>query len=358
MYPPAPVNRSERVHDADAAIRQTDSDAALARLSAVRKGYLNDRFISSLLPRAQLQPLRPPLINIGTYVRSEAIDRLVEQWLELSTAEGQLCQIVSLGAGSDTRFWRLMDGPRKEQIGAYFELDFPDVTLKKAMAIRNPKSGLSTILGHSELDLGGQALHSSKYHLLPCDLRNPPADIFPGLFKEYLSPALPTLLLFECVLVYMSPEASSTLIQWFVDFFSPSTRTPSPGTLGCTVYEMFGLEDSFGQVMMNNLRARNVSLPGARPYPSLESLPTRFLRHGFTSAKALTLRNIKSDYIEPSELERISSLEMLDEVEELNLVLEHYAITWGVKTSPSAATVSPWIEWGLRPVDQQLAEIP
>jgi [phosphatase 2A protein]-leucine-carboxy methyltransferase len=108
MHPPALANRSERVHDADAAIRQTDSDAALARLSAVRKGYLTDRFISSLVPRAQLQPLRPPLINTGTYVRSEAIDRLVEQWLELSKSEGQLCQIISLGAGSDTRFWRLM----------------------------------------------------------------------------------------------------------------------------------------------------------------------------------------------------------------------------------------------------------
>jgi [phosphatase 2A protein]-leucine-carboxy methyltransferase len=355
MHPPALANRSERVHDADAAIRQTDSDAALARLSAVRKGYLTDRFISSLVPRAQLQPLRPPLINTGTYVRSEAIDRLVEQWLELSKSEGQLCQIISLGAGSDTRFWRLMDGPWKEHIGAYFELDFPDVTLKKAMAIRNPRSGLSSTLGHSELDLGGQALHSSRYHLLPCDLRNPPADIFPNLFKEYLSPALPTLLLFECVLVYMSPEASSTLIQWFVDFFSPSPHTPSPGALGCTVYEMFGLEDAFGQVMMSNLRARNVSLPGAKPYPSLESLPSRFLRHGFTSAKALTLRNIRSNYIEPSELERISSLEMLDEVEELNLVLEHYAITSGVKTS--AASISSWNEWGLRPVKPQLTDI-
>ncbi|OJA08529.1 hypothetical protein AZE42_02449 [Rhizopogon vesiculosus] len=297
MHPPTPVNRSERAYDSDAAVRQTDSDAALARLSAVRKGYLNDRFISPLVPRAQLQPLRPPLINIGTYVRSGAIDRLVEQWLELSKSEGQLCQIISLGAGSDTRFWRLMEGPWKEQLGAYFELDFPDVTLKKAMTIRNPRSGLSAALGASELDLGGQALHSSRYHLLPCDLRKPPADIFPGLFKDHLSPALPTLLLFECVLVYMSPEASSALIQWFVDFFSPSIQISTPGTLGGMVYEMFGLEDAFGQVMMNNLRARNVSLPGAKPYPSLESLPARFLSRGFTSAKALTLRNIRSSYI-------------------------------------------------------------
>jgi hypothetical protein len=121
-------------------------------------------------------------------------------------------------------------------------------------SVRSPNDARTTTFEMILVDLGGQALHSSRYHLLPCDLRNPPADIFPGLFKDYLSPTLPTLLLFECVLVYMSPEASSILIQWFVDFFSPSTRTPLPGTLGCTVYEMFGLEDAFGQVMMNNLR--------------------------------------------------------------------------------------------------------
>jgi [phosphatase 2A protein]-leucine-carboxy methyltransferase len=120
--------------------------------------------------------------------------------------------------------------------------------------VRSPNDARTITSEIILVDLGGQALHSSRYHLLPCDLRNPPADIFPGLFKEYLSPALPTLLLFECVLVYMSPEVSSNLIQWFVDFFSPSPRAPSPGTLGCAVYEMFGLEDAFGQVMMNNLR--------------------------------------------------------------------------------------------------------
>lgn len=45
---------------------------------------------------------------------------------------------------------------------------------------------------------------------------------------------------------------------------------------------------------------------------------------------------------------------MLDEVEELDLVLEHYAITWGVKLyekegqKPSAG----WSNWGLQPQEQ------
>lgn len=101
------LTRAGYSQDANEPVRQTDSDAAIARLSAVKLGYLQDHFIRFLVQRPHLQPPRPPLINIGTYVRSEAIDRLVNEWLELSSAEGKKCQIVSMGAGSDTRFWRI-----------------------------------------------------------------------------------------------------------------------------------------------------------------------------------------------------------------------------------------------------------
>lgn len=50
--------------------------------SAVKKGYFDDPFIIHLVPRAQFQPPRPPLINIGTYARFKSIDALVDQWLE------------------------------------------------------------------------------------------------------------------------------------------------------------------------------------------------------------------------------------------------------------------------------------
>lgn len=109
QHPPSLAGRVHSIHpEGDEAIRQTDSDAALARFSAVQKGYFSDPFIRSLVPRgAHLQPPRPPLINVGTYVRSEAIDRLVNEWLELAGQDGRQCQIVSMGAGSDTRFWRI-----------------------------------------------------------------------------------------------------------------------------------------------------------------------------------------------------------------------------------------------------------
>lgn len=96
---------SQQERDSDAAIRATDSDASLARLSAVQKGYIKDNYIQHFVPRARQQP-RPPLINIGTYIRSQGIDRLVDSWIDVCTAKGTPYQIISLGAGSDTRFWR------------------------------------------------------------------------------------------------------------------------------------------------------------------------------------------------------------------------------------------------------------
>ena len=93
--------------DSDAAVRQTDVDAAESRVSAVAKGYFVDPHISAFVRRARFVPPRPPLINIGTHARSETIDRLVNQWLDIGGSEVKK-QVISLGAGSDTRFWRLM----------------------------------------------------------------------------------------------------------------------------------------------------------------------------------------------------------------------------------------------------------
>ncbi|KAF8070720.1 S-adenosyl-L-methionine-dependent methyltransferase [Lyophyllum atratum] len=354
MFPPSMSTRSEHhIPDADASIRLTDTDAAIARLSAVQKGYVHDPYIKFFVPRAHLQQPRPPLINVGTFVRGTAIDELVDQWLTIADQTGSQCQIVSLGAGSDTRFWRVATGTHKDALATYVEMDFPEVTSKKAMAIRKSKE-LSAVLGTSPSDIqvahGGTALHSPKYHLLPADLRLPPSATLGSLLgptpddvnPPVLSPSLPTLLLFECVLVYMEPSSSDAILRWFIDYFSPE-KTP----IGAMVYEMFALGDAFGKVMINNLKLRNVSLLGAERYPTLEALPRRFLNTGFTTAHALTLREIRRTYIASEELERLSTLEMLDEVEELDLVLEHYAVTWGLFL-PALEAHASWGGWGLK----------
>lgn len=51
-------------------------------------------------------------------------------------------------------------------------------------------------------------------------------------------------------------------------------------------------------------QSRNVSLPGAVPYGTPQSLPERFTRHNFTISKAQTLREIREKHISQSEVER------------------------------------------------------
>lgn len=85
------------------------------------------------------------------------------------------------------------------------------------------------------------------------DLRN-----FKSAFPEFLvanenTPALfdaslPTLILAECVLVYLDQTQSDALIEWFSDTFT---------VIGAIVFEMFGLDDSFGRVMKENLKVKH-----------------------------------------------------------------------------------------------------
>ncbi|CAE6538136.1 unnamed protein product, partial [Rhizoctonia solani] len=314
-----------KIKDSDSAIRETDTDAAHSRLSAVRQGYLVDPYLTPLVPRARFVPTRAPLMNVGTYVRSTAIDMLVESWLNLAGPETEKRQIVSLGAGSDTRYWRLMDKGFSGRIASYVELDFTENTSRKAKAVMQSPV-LSNVLGPEvKIERGGTGLSSPAYHLIPLDLREGASalDLLvspPSPTDAPLDPSLPTLFIAECVFVYMPPSASGTIVQWFSNTFK---RTAG------IVYEMFGLQDSFGKVLKDNLKARHIELPGVDAFPTLDSQISRYTSNGLSHSKGRTLKSIRRENIPASELQRISRLEHLDEIEELELVLEHYAITWG-----------------------------
>jgi len=105
-----------------------------------------------------------------------------------------------------------------------------------------------------------------------------------------------------------------------------------------------------------------VTLPGVDAYPTLAAQAARFTSNGFSYANAATLRTIRSQNISNEERERwvcrfsartsinfltfshrIARLEMLDEIEELELVLQHYMIGWGVKATED----SPFAAWNL-----------
>jgi len=91
---------------------------------------------------------------------------------------------------------------------------------------------------------GGTTLCTLVYDLLLVGLWTPPVASLPPLLTAagggrdndgpLLSPALPTLLLFECVLVHMTPTVSNALIQWTTLL----RVVPQGGTRWCHVQDV------------------------------------------------------------------------------------------------------------------------
>lgn len=304
---------------ADEAVVATNDDAAICKYNAVLKGYYKDSFVSHFLSnKAKSSSIKKaPEINRGYYARSASIAYLVEQFIN----ENPSCQIISLGAGYDSLYWRLKSfysnqncSPQKQL--TYVEIDMNVVTVHKLMAIRRHRE-LADLL--SSVRYKGEGLHSDQYHLVSFDLRQVgKSTLEEKLFKDcQLDPSKPTLCITECVLVYMSNQDSSLLIQWLSNSFN---------NLSFLNYEQCNMKDRFGDIMLSNMNARQCDLMGVEACESLDTQMDRFKSHGLTHAMAWTLSDIFNKNLSPADVSRIEDIEFLDEKELLEQLLQHYCI--------------------------------
>ncbi|KAK0945165.1 carboxy methyl transferase for protein phosphatase 2A [Friedmanniomyces endolithicus] len=298
----------------DAIIQQTDHDASSTRVSTVSLGYLDDPFAKAFLAPGEQITKRYPIIHRGTYVRTEAIDKLVIRFLD--TRPEQRKQIVSLGAGSDTRFFRLMtrrSGTPQSTV-AYHELDFEANANQKRNILRQ-STELSDCVKEAEQN-------GSTYHLHAIDLRaltNKSPPTIPGLDST-----LPTLLLSECCLCYLPPDAAASVLQYFT--------MNLPGSLALILYEPIRPFDAFGKTMVTNLASRGIHLQTLKRYSSLQAQRQRLLLAGLSDGQGgRDVYQLYGDekWVSQSERERIEKLEWLDEVEEWKLLASHYCVAWG-----------------------------
>ncbi|KAI9761876.1 MAG: hypothetical protein M4579_000817 [Chaenotheca gracillima] len=323
-------DRTTTKPDQDRIVQQTDQDASVSRLSAIQVGYLNDPFARDLA--SEEAPRRFPIINRGTYVRTTAIDRLTEAFVQGPSKEKK--QIISLGAGSDTRYFRLASAfPETDFV--YHELDFPANTRQKISSITKSQSLLSLIRagpdgkdGDVAVEQDGTALYTSAYNLHPIDLRNlkppqAPADPAPPSLHN-VDPTLPTLLISECCLIYLTPTDADAILRYFTThLFS------NPSALGLIIYEPINPNDPFGQVMVQNLAARGIVLQTLKRYASLSRQKERMRVMGFGSGQgSADVDFLYERWVDEQEKERVTRLEMLDEVEEWMMLAQHYCVAW------------------------------
>ncbi|KAJ8283992.1 hypothetical protein COCON_G00028420 [Conger conger] len=301
---------------ADEAVRATCDDASICKRFATSKGYWKDPYIQYFV--RQIGERKAPEINRGYYARVHGVSHLLDSFLRKTTCD---CQVVNLGAGLDTTFWRLKDEnllPKK-----YFEVDFPMIVARKLHNIKTkPPLSKPIIEMHStdSLLIDGHSLDSDRYCIIGADLRDLPG-LEDKLKKFQMNPDLPTVFLSECVLVYMTPEQSTKLVHWAADTFP---------TAMFVNYEQVNMADRFGQVMIENLQRRQCNLAGVEVCQSLDSQKERFLLSGWENADALDMMTVYG-VLPQEDVARMERLEFLDEKELLQQLLQHYCICWAAK---------------------------
>lgn len=261
----------------------------------------------------------------------------------LSADTSEKKQIISLGAGSDTRFFRLQAQlPCSTKSYVYHELDFPNNTTSKIHTITSNSSISQCIPGPVDISADGTSLHSPFFHTQPIDLRTLSNRKDLGHEKAradgliHFDVSLPTLLISECCLVYLEPRAADDVLDYFATLFPPTSSS-----LGIVIYEPFNPFDSFGEVMVSNLAARGIVLQTLQKYHSLNVQKSRLLSHGFEAAEAADVNSIWENWVSVEEKERVARLEMVDEVEEWTLLARHYCVVWGWKAKEDKV----WDKW-------------
>ena len=238
-----------------------------------------------------------------------------------------------------------------------------------------------------------------RYALLPCDLRAPfpistairraqeeqeeederpqapPASATASASSPrfYFDPAAPTLFVSECVLVYLPPEAGDEVLR---DAFEMLNKSGSEGSSeegesggaegAVVVYDPCRPGTAFGRQMAANLRARGCELAGIEGARDPEGAAARLRRAGWespgsgegeggqatagasvSSSSAADLRAVWERLL-PREARALASrVELLDELEEFNLIMEHYFLAVGVKKKRNSGEGSVLEGFGL-----------
>ncbi|CAN3368115.1 leucine carboxyl methyltransferase 1 [Diutina catenulata] len=330
----------------DKVVRQTDLDALSSRHSASERGYfsLPDYYGEDLIRsyqhnlqfttgytamsagrtvRAAFGDRKLPIINRGTFLRTRAIDEVVDRFINYHNGT---CQVISLGGGSDTRGFRLL----AEHCNViYHEIDFPDSVKIKKLAILDNDS-LRKVIGvkeegthpntREEFEAYDSDIHTERYHLVGEDLRQ---------LHDYQwgNSELATLIISECVLCYVDPNETTQILKMWTKQIQ--------GPVAVVIYEPLSLNDAFGETMAHNLASRGINLSSFTQYPTLASRRAFLAKEcGLEHVRITDIAQIggyagPKAWISTKELNRVNSLELVDEIEEITMLYQHYCVCFG-----------------------------
>lgn len=311
----------------DERVKHTSVDAAACKMSAVRCGYFKDDLIDIF---SQATVRKMPLINRGTYARTECISGIVRSFLAVTAAVP--CSIVVLGAGLDSLSLNIMRANTNPLL-SILDVDFKDVVRNKVRCMHRDREKLAAIWPSwptfelppaLSMQPPGRSSSDAEFvygniRFFGCDLRSAAeyAEIL-----AHADPRHPTLFISECVLVYLSKPDASELCAFFGSHYASSLWA---------TYDMVYPNDRFGQIMQQNIAAAGYAVPGFFDYPDLLAQESRFLVAHFNEARSITMKTAYYRLISTEEQRRVSRVEMFDEIEEWHMLMDHYSLTLALR---------------------------
>jgi len=366
----------------DRAIQSTSYDAVRAKAAAVAAGYYRDPFVDALFRRAattstgaraggsfsgslgQVQPI----IKRGTHARVACMDRALVSFLNLFRRDGGVgdcgeddrgavpgVQVVVLGSGHDTTFFRLqagmlLEGQQQPLEGntpavRWYEVDHEVIISEKASLIENLKEfgatriSATTATEDKAKDSGStnnsycpiqfccseEAMYpwrdEDSYTLLAHDLRVDTGQLRQKLVSSGFDDRLPTLFFVECVLMYLPESSSRDLLKSVCNFCINRNAY-------IVLYEPILGQDPFGKVMEKNLMHVGVADTGSclLQTRTLQQQLRKLVDAGFATATGCDMNIAYETVMRPEQRRKANSCEFLDEVEEWMLIMRHYCL--------------------------------
>ena len=232
--------------------------------------------------------------------------------------QGSACQIISLGCGYDPTYFHLAHQKRVDNL-LFIDVDFPDLVTIKRDVIRGTER-ISSMLHQPDFENDMFHIHSEKYVLLGCDLRqlDKLANLLDRLDK--FDWHTPTLLLSECVITYMPTAQADAVLEW------SASRFPESVTV---IYEQVCPNDAFGQTMLRHFDKLDATIYAIHKYPSIHHQCQRLLELGFQSGRIWDMNRFWF-HLDSEERQRVQGLEWFDEYEEWHVKCAHYFVAFGL----------------------------
>ncbi|GMF17513.1 unnamed protein product [Phytophthora lilii] len=256
--------------------------------------------------------------------------------------------MVSLGAGFDTLFFRLLE--QRQFVGklVFTEVDCDPIvnTKTKLLNDESVRAGLFpkdvdnlNVIASDDGKVAWQCcVPSATYSLISCDLGDT-ERLEATLNAAGVDRSLPTLLLAECVVSYLAPEKGTKLLRWLAEAFpSGSVALYDPTGLQANNKDDDENESTpntkperdssaFGLTLQRYFAVKGCTLRGARGFRTAADHARRLLEHAnWQRCRILDMNGVFASCTSAEEKRRLSSLEPFDEYADWVLCNAHYAI--------------------------------